>query len=126
MTPENLPVAIIGGGPVGLAAAAHAVVRGLPVKVYEAGATVGANLIDWGHVRVFTPWELNIDAAARTLLERNGWTAPPAGELPAGGDLYTRYLKPLAETPDLAAAIETGARVEAISRRGADKVMSKD
>jgi thioredoxin reductase len=125
MTPENLSVAIIGGGPVGLAAAAHAVARGLPVKVYEAGATVGANLLDWGHVRVFTPWELNIDAAARTLLERNGWMAPPAGELPTGGDLYARYLKPLAETPKLAAAIETDARVEAISRLGADKVVSK-
>jgi thioredoxin reductase len=126
MTPENLPVAIIGGGPIGLAAAAHAIARGLPVKVYEAGATVGANLLDWGHVRVFTPWELNIDAAARTLLERQGWMAPPAGELPTGGDLYARYLKPLAETPELAAAIETGARVEAIARRGADKVVSKD
>ena len=126
MTLDNFPVAIIGGGPIGLAAAAHAVARGLPVKVYEAGATVGANLLDWGHVRVFTPWELNIDAAARTLLERHGWTPPPAGELPTGGDLYTRYLKPLAETPELAPAIEVGARVEAISRRGADKVVSKD
>src|SRR5579859_4329754 len=126
MTLDNFPAAIIGGGPIGLAAAAHAVARGLPVKVYEAGATVGANLLDWGHVRVFTPWELNIDAAARTLLERHGWTAPPAGELPTGGDLYARYLRPLAQTPELAAAIETGARVEAISRRGADKVASKD
>ncbi len=125
MTPENLPVAIIGGGPIGLAAAAHAIARGLPVKVYEAGATVGANLRDWGHVRVFTPWDLNIDAAARTLLERDGWTPPPMAELPTGGDLYARYLKPLAETPELAGAIEAGARVEAISRHGVDKVVTK-
>ena len=34
---ESLPVAVIGGGPVGLAAAAHLMARGLPVKVYEAG-----------------------------------------------------------------------------------------
>jgi thioredoxin reductase len=124
MTPEHLPVAIVGGGPVGLAAAAHAVARGLPVKLYEAGGTVGASLLDWGHVRVFTPWELNIDAAARALLERHNWTPPPATELPTGGDLYTRYLKPLAERPELSAAIEVDARVEAISRRGADKVVS--
>ena len=35
---ESLPVAVIGGGPVGLAAAAHLIARGLPVKVYEAGS----------------------------------------------------------------------------------------
>ena len=125
MTSENLPVAIIGGGPVGLAAAAHAIARGLPVRLYEAGTTVGANLRDWGHVRVFTPWELNVDAAARVLLERHGWTMPPAGELPTGDDLYARYLKPLAETSELAGIIEVGTRVEAIARRGVDKVVSK-
>ena len=36
-TLEHLPVAVIGAGPVGLAAAAHLIARGLPVKVYEAG-----------------------------------------------------------------------------------------
>lgn len=122
MMPENFPIAIVGGGPIGLAAAAHAVARGLPVKVYEAGATVGANLLDWAHVRIFTPWELNVDACARALLERHGWTMPPMAELPTGGDLYARYLRPLAETPELAGAIEVGERVEAISRRGVDKV----
>ena len=35
-----LPVAVIGAGPVGLAAAAHLIERGIPVKVYEAGETV--------------------------------------------------------------------------------------
>ena len=60
---ESLPVAIIGGGPVGLAAAAHLVARGLPVKLYEAGSKVGANIRDWGHVRVFTPWRYCVDAA---------------------------------------------------------------
>ena len=53
---EALPVAVIGGGPVGLAAAAHLIARDLPVRLYEAGSAVGANLRDWGHVRVFTPW----------------------------------------------------------------------
>ncbi|MDT7953798.1 MAG: NAD(P)-binding domain-containing protein [Acetobacteraceae bacterium] len=125
MTSENLPVAIIGGGPIGLAAAAHAIARDVPVKLYEAGATVGTNLRDWGHVRVFTPWELNVDAVARSLLERHGWRMPPLGELPTGEELYARYLKPLAEIPELAAVVEVGARVAAISRAGADKVVSK-
>ena len=67
-TLENLPVAVIGGGPVGLAAAAHLIARGLPVKLYEAGDAIGANLRDWGHVRVFTPWRYCLDTAATGLL----------------------------------------------------------
>ena len=39
-----LPVAVIGGGPVGLAGAAHLVTRGIPVKLYEAGETVAAHV----------------------------------------------------------------------------------
>ena len=69
-TPENLPVAVIGAGPVGLAAAAHLIARGLPVKVYEAGPSVASNLRDWGHVRVFTPWRYCVDGAAKALLTR--------------------------------------------------------
>jgi cation diffusion facilitator CzcD-associated flavoprotein CzcO len=42
----DLPVAVIGAGPVGLAAAAHLIQRRIPVKVYEAGAIVGANVRD--------------------------------------------------------------------------------
>ncbi|MBN9008654.1 MAG: NAD(P)/FAD-dependent oxidoreductase, partial [Rhizobiales bacterium] len=121
---ESLPVAVIGGGPVGLAAAAHLVSRGLPVKLYEAGPQVGANIRDWGHVRVFTPWRYCVDAASVALLERQGWTLPPADAFPTGGDLVRDYLEPLAATPELADVIETEARVTAISRLGVDKVVS--
>jgi thioredoxin reductase len=122
---ESLPVAVIGAGPVGLAAAAHLIQRGLPVKVYEAGATVGANVKDWGHVRLFSPWEYNTDTAARALLQAHGWQEPPGKAMPTGSDLYEVYLKPLAETPEVAAVIETGVRVMAITRQSADKVLSK-
>src|SRR3954469_4546741 len=94
-----LPVAVIGGGPVGLAAAAHLVTRGLPVKLYEAGATVAAHVRDWGHVRLFSPWRFNTDAAATAILRKHGWQAPSGAALPTGGDLYSAYLEPLAETP---------------------------
>ena len=122
---DTLPVAVIGAGPVGLAAAAHLIRRGLPVKVYEAGATVAANVRDWGHVRLFSPWEYNTDAAARALLQAHGWQEPPGKAMPTGSDLYEAYLKPLAETPEMAAVIETGAKVTAITRQGADKVLSQ-
>src|SRR5579863_10070294 len=123
--PESLPVAVIGGGPVGLAAAAHLVARGVPVKLYEAGPAIASNLRDWGHVRVFTPWRYCIDAAARALLERHGWQSPPADAFPTGAELVADYLEPLAATPELAAVIETNARVTAISRHGVDKVVSR-
>jgi hypothetical protein len=123
--PENLPVAVIGGGPVGLAAAAQLVTRGIPVKLYEAGAQVGANLRDWGHVRVFTPWRYCVDAVARKLLESHGWQMPDEETFPTGGEIVDRYITPLAGLPELAPLIETNARVISVSRWGADKVLSK-
>ena len=122
---ESLPVAVIGGGPVGLAAAAHLVARGIAVKVYEAGDAVGANMRDWGHVRVFTPWRYCVDPAATKLLERQNWRLPEPDVFPTGGEIVTKYLEPLAATPELAGLIETGARVVAISRLGLDKVVSR-
>lgn len=117
---------MIGAGPVGLAAAAHLIQRGLPVKLYEAGTTVAANVRDWGHVRLFSPWEYNTDTAARALLQAHSWQEPPGKVMPTGSDLYEAYLKPLAETPEMAAVIETNAKVMAITRQSADKVLSKD
>jgi thioredoxin reductase len=121
---KSLPVAVIGGGPVGLAAAAHLIAQGQLVKLYEAGASIAANVQDWGHVRVFTPWRYCVDAASVALLKRQGWTLPPADTFPTGSALITDYLEPLAATPELAGVIETNARVAAISRLGMDKVVS--
>ena len=122
----GLPVAIIGGGPVGLAAAAHLIARQIPVKLYEAGDAVAANVRDWGHVRLFSPWRYNIDEMAKSILFDHGWREPPVEVLPTGRELYDAYLKPLAATPEIAAITETGARVESISRQGIDKVVSRD
>ena len=118
----KLPVAIIGGGPVGLAAAAHLLERGERPILFEAGSSVGASVLDWGHVRMFSPWRFNVDAASLRLLEAEGWEMPPADELPTGAELYERYLRPLAELPAMREVIRTGARVAGISRRGLDKV----
>ncbi|HVL72999.1 MAG TPA: FAD-dependent oxidoreductase [Beijerinckiaceae bacterium] len=121
MFESNLPVAVIGAGPVGLAAAAHLIARGLPVRVYEAG-DVAANVRDWGHVRLFSPWRYNVDEAAAALLRRHGWREPDPEALPTGRDLFERYLRPLAQAPEIAGVLETGARVLAVTRLGLDKV----
>ena len=67
-----LPVAVIGAGPVGLATAAHLLARGLEPLIFESGDAVGASIREWGHVRVFSPWESNLDPAAVDLLEEIG------------------------------------------------------
>lgn len=72
--PSPLPVAVIGGGPIGLAATAHLLERGIEAVVFEAGPTVGTAPLGWGHVPMFSPWRYNFDMACRTLLERSGDT----------------------------------------------------
>ncbi|WP_449282952.1 FAD-dependent oxidoreductase [Leucobacter sp.] len=120
----NHPVVVIGAGPVGLAAAAHLIERGLTPLVLERGAQVGASIREWAHVALFSQWEYNIDAASRRLLERHGWEAPALDANPTGAELVARYVQPLAQTPDLAPHIRTGARVTAVTRQGIDKMQT--
>lgn len=119
-----LPVAIVGGGPVGLAAAAHLTVRNIPFILFEAGESVVANIRSWEHVRVFSPWRYNIDKAAKQLLEPSGWVAPDEEGLPTGRELYENYFKPLANLPFLKASIHTDSRVMAIGKKNMDKMKS--
>lgn len=121
----ELPVAVIGAGPVGLAAAAHLVSRGIRPLILERGESVGAALLEWGHVRVFSPWEYNVDAAARALLERAGWAAPDMRGLPTGGEIVNEYLAPLAALPEIAGQLKLGAEVTAITRHGHNKVANE-
>lgn len=123
---RKLSVAIIGGGPIGLAAAAQLLERGENAILFEAGATVGASVLEWRHVRMFSPWQYNLDAACARLLEASGWTAPPAHELPTGGELYERYLRPLAALPAMRSIIHKRARVLAVSRRHHDKLKDQN
>ena len=122
MLRPDLPVAVIGAGPVGLAAAAQLVQRAIRPVIFERGETVGAALLEWAHVRVFSPWLYNIDEAARALLERSGWQSPDGDGLPTGGEIVRDYLAPFATLPEIAPNLKLGATVTAISRLGHDKV----
>ncbi|WP_088343410.1 MULTISPECIES: NAD(P)-binding protein [Rhodomicrobium] len=119
---EDLPVAVIGAGPVGLAAAAQLVARGLTPLVFECGGRPGSAILDWSHVRLFSPWRYNVDDAARALLAETGWSAPDPDHLPSGGELVRGYLEPLAAHPAIAPHLRFGARVTAIGRLGMDKL----
>lgn len=121
---NHLPVAIIGAGPVGLAAAAHLALRGMPFLLFEAGENVAQNIHSWAHVRVFSPWRYNIDKAARQLLDEAGWTAPDDEDLPTGSTLYEAYLKPLAGLPTIKPFVHTSSKVLSIGRKNMDKMKS--
>ena len=118
----SLPVAVLGAGPVGLAAAARLIERGIEPLIFEAGASVGAHLLDYGHVRLFSPWRYNVDAAMAALLRPTGWQAPPADELPLAREVVERVLRPFAALPQVARALKLNHRVLSVSREGFDKV----
>ena len=67
-----LPVAVIGAGPVGLAAAAQLALRDQRFVVFEQGATAGAAVAEWGHVTFFSPWRYVVDDGARYCSRRPG------------------------------------------------------
>ncbi|MEU5872160.1 FAD-dependent oxidoreductase [Glycomyces sp. NPDC047369] len=119
-------VAVIGAGPVGLAAAAHLLERGLTPIVLEAGDGPADAIRQWGHVRLFSPWRFDIDSAARRLLEAHGWTAPDPDGLPTGAELIDAYLAPLAATPEIAPHLRYGTTVVAVTRLGVDKTRTID
>ncbi len=115
--PARNTLAVIGAGPVGLETAIAALDAGLDVHLFERGE-VAAHPLAWAHVRMFTPWRLNLGPASRARLERAGWTMPDPEQVPTGGELAARYLEPLAALPELNGRVHTYAQVVAIGRQG--------
>jgi cation diffusion facilitator CzcD-associated flavoprotein CzcO len=101
MQREHLPVAVIGAGPVGLAAAAHLLEQGQEPIVFEAGPTAGTSILGWAHVRLFSPWRYIVDGAARRLLEPTNWQEPDPEVYPVGRAIVDEYIVPLAGTDAL-------------------------
>ena len=119
---NDLPVAVLGAGPVGLAAAAHLSERGLPFVIFEAGESVGASIRRWGHVRLFSPWRSDLDRAAQRLLKAHGWSSPDPAAFPTGADIVEHYLTPLARLDAIAPHVRLGHRVIGVTRQGVDKL----
>ena len=120
MDNTHLPVAIIGAGPVGLAAAAHLLARGITPLILEAGPEAGASIEEWAHVKMFSPWQFNVDKAAAKLLLADGWTPPPENEYPTGRELLDRFVRPLADLEQIKRHLQLNTRVLAATRVGQD------
>lgn len=121
---NQLPVVIIGAGPVGLAAAAHLVEYDLPFVILEKGESVGSNILEWGHVQLFSPWEYNTNQAATKLLSETEWQHPDKDKLPTGQELVNEYLKPLSQLQVMQENILFNSEVVAVTKDGADKLKS--
>ncbi|HEY4561926.1 MAG TPA: FAD-dependent oxidoreductase, partial [Thermoanaerobaculia bacterium] len=111
-------IAILGAGPTGLEAALAAVEAGHPFTVYEASPSVAGNVRAWGHVRLFTPWEMNVSPRMRRHLEAAGREVPGGSACPTGHDLAEKVLEPLAALPEIAPHLRLGTRALSIGRQG--------
>ncbi|WP_027946804.1 FAD-dependent oxidoreductase [Amycolatopsis taiwanensis] len=118
---SDLPVVVVGAGPVGLAAAAELAERGLQPLVLERGGQAGAAVAQWHHVRLFSRWAELVAPAAGRLLEPHGWQHPDPDGYPTGAQWAQRYLRPLAEA--LGERVRFGTEVVGVARRGRDRVV---
>lgn len=122
----TLPVVIIGAGPVGLAAAAHLLERGIEVVILEAGDGVASSVRRWGHTRLFSSWRTLIDRAAERLLAEAGWSAPSdLDRMPTGQELVDEYLAPLAALDAIASRTRLSTRVTAVGKEGIDRTRTQ-
>jgi thioredoxin reductase len=116
--PSSRRLVVLGAGPIGIETALNAAAAGFDVTVLEAGA-VGANVAQWGHIKMFSPWSMNVSPLGVDLLKKPGrapFDDPDA--FPLGRELVAQYLLPLTRTPLLARRVVTGCRVLGVGRDG--------
>lgn len=112
-------IAVLGAGPIGLEAALYARYLGYDVAIYERGQ-VAENLLRWGHVRLFTPWRMNVSPLGVAALSAQDETWRPRDDdsLLTGRQLAEAYFLPLAHSDLLVDHLHLGAEVIALGREG--------
>ncbi len=103
-------VAVLGAGPTGLEAALAAHDRGWEVTVYEQAPHVAGFIRDWAHVRMFTPWSMNLSPRVEGAL------GAPGPESPTGEQFAVHLERVAALLP--AGSVQLSTRVDAVAREG--------
>lgn len=111
-------IAILGAGPVGLEAALACIEHGHPFTLFEAAPHVAGHVQSWGHVRMFTPWEMNLSPRMAAALDRIGQDSPADDACPTGSDLVGEALEPIAESSEIAPHLRLRTRVLSVGRQG--------
>jgi hypothetical protein len=117
MSTNKPHIAILGAGPTGIEAALAAVESGHPFTLYEEAPVAAGSMRHWGHVRMFTPWEMSVSPRVRRRLEAAGVAVPDGSACPTGGEL-AEVLARVAALPDIAPHVRYNSRVVAIGRDG--------
>ncbi len=107
-------VAIIGAGPIGIAAALGALERGCDVSVFDRGRA-GDSLRSWGPTRFFSPLRMNVSRCIRELL---GGEMPHDDALLTGPEYADTILSKLMQREPLRGRVKENASVVAVARRG--------
>src|SRR5581483_939103 len=90
-------IAIVGAGPIGLEAALAAMAHGHRVSVFERGEA-GDAVRRWGHVRMFSPFGMNVSLRGIERLKKRGHALPDPDAILTGTEFVAQYLAPLADT----------------------------
>ncbi|MBI3407488.1 MAG: NAD(P)-binding domain-containing protein [Planctomycetes bacterium] len=110
-------LAILGAGPIGLEAALYARALQMPFTIFERGR-VGEYWQRWGHVRLFSPFGMNVTSLGRSAIAKHN----PEHEFPgddallSGREHLAAYLQPLADI--LEDNLQTDTHVMLVGRRG--------
>ncbi len=118
MAINNQHVAILGAGPTGLEAALACIDSGRPFTVFEAAPEIAGGVRSWGHVRLFTPWDMVVSRRMARHLDAAGVPVPCGSDIPTGDELVERLLAPVAALAEVAPQVRLGARVETVGRHG--------
>lgn len=121
MPDDSLPsIAILGAGPIGLETTLYARYLGYPVQLIERGASPAANVLQWGHVTLFTPFSMNASSLGVAALQAQdpNWQIPPADALLTGTEYHQRYLQPLAKSDLISSSLQCETEVISIGRKG--------
>lgn len=117
---SSLRIAVLGAGPIGLEVTLYARYLGYGVELFERSGAIAANIADWGHVRLFSPFGMNATTlgVAAIAAQDGQWDCPGVEELLTGQQFWERYLRPLSESDLIVDCLRLGTEVVSVGRRG--------